>query len=279
MGKPIVWPWMASVLKDEQLGLANLPPDAPVTVLLNKTPATGSIRRRAQLIASLLLRSSRIDAVVIGEMQAFRNPVHEVRKPVAAVVLAAGKSSRMGGKSKVLLPWGKQTVLEAIIRQLFMCRLDRVVIVTGRDAVEARRVASPYDVEVVYNPDYEAGEMLSSLQVGLNALDQRYDGALVVLGDQPQMQAHVVSRILDAYAEGRGGIIIPSFQMRRGHPVLFSRGYWPVLQGLPPGSVPRDVVNASADDIGYVEVSTDTILQDIDTPEQYRSALRRMGLA
>ncbi len=278
-GMPVLWPWVASVLRDEHLGLLNVPAGLPVTVLLNKTPAQGLSLRRARLTASLLLGSPRIQSIVLGEVQRQENPVHEVRRPICAVVLAAGLSSRMG-QPKILLPWGRETVLEAIIHRLQVARVDHIIVVTGRGAEAVRAVANRYGAEVVHNPDYEQGEMLSSLQAALRVLNNsRYDGALVVLGDQPQMQSYVISRVLDAYAEGQKGIVIPSYMMRRGHPVLFSRRFWPALLDLPAGSSPRDLVNRLPDEIVYVEVTTDSILQDIDTPEDYQAALRRAGLS
>lgn len=276
-GEVIVWPWLASVLRDEQLGLRNVDAQTPVTVLLNKTPPEGIIRRRAQLIASLLLRSPRIAAVAIGAVRDPNQPIHEVRRPVVAIVLAAGLSSRMG-KVKVLLPWGRETVLEAILRRLHMARLDQIVVVTGHEAERIRPIATRFSVTTVHNPDYRRGEMLSSLQAGLRALDDRFAGCLVVLGDQPQIQGRVVGDLLTAFAEGRGSIVAPSFQMRRGHPILIGCQHWPALLDLPAGSAPRDVINARAGEIAYVEVSNDSILQDIDTPKDYGSARRRAGL-
>lgn len=275
-GGEIVWPWVASVLRDEQLGLRHIDPTVPVTVLLNKVEATGIMRRRARLMAGLLLRSRHIDSVAIGAMQA-ADPIYEVRRPVGAVVLAAGLSSRMG-QLKVLLPWGGQTVLEAILRRLFLVRLQDVVVVTGHQARRVEEVAANLDVRTAHNPAYRSGEMLASLQTGLRALPARMRGCLVVLGDQPQLQGRVVSDVLDAYAAGQGQIVAPSYQRRRGHPILIDRQYWPELLALGPGHSPRDVINAHAAEIAYVNVPTDSILADIDTPEQYQAALRRAGL-
>jgi molybdenum cofactor cytidylyltransferase len=126
-----------------------------------------------------------------------------------------------------------------------------------------------------HNPDYAAGEMLSSLQIGLTAaLNQNAAGALIVLGDQPSMRQKTIRSILDAYAEGRGTIIAPSHHMRRGHPILIDCMYWQELLDLPPGSAPRDVINRHADQIGYVEAD-DSVLRDIDTPEAYAEERRR----
>lgn len=276
-GAEIGWPWVASVLRDETLGLRRVEPHVRATVLLNKSPLEGVTRRRARLIASLLLRSPRVHAVAIGAMQA-DDPVFEVRRPVAALVLAAGLSSRMG-QPKVLLPWGRETVLESILRRLYMVRLDEIVVVTGHGAERVEEVAARLGVRTAHNPHYQMGEMLSSLQTGLRALDGRYEACLVVLGDQPLIPGYVYARLLTAYAERQGCIIAPSYQMRRGHPILIDRRHWPALLELPPGSAPREVINAHAAEIAYVTVNTDSILADMDTPDDYAAAKRRAGLA
>ena len=275
-GAPVKSPWMAQVLRDETLGLKGVPPDARVAVFLNATPESGYLRARARLIARLVLRSPRVSTVALGSARA-ADPVHEVQRPVGAVVLAAGLSSRMG-QHKVLLPWtdGK-TILEHILEQLILARVEHIVVVTGRDAGRVRAIAEAYDVQTAFNPDYATGEMLSSLQVGLRALPDRVAAALAVLGDQPTIQPRVVQQVLMAYAEGKGDIVAPSYQMRRGHPILIDRRYWREIFDLPPGGAPRDVINAHADRIAYVNVNTDSVLRDVDTPQDYEAERSRLS--
>lgn len=275
-GAPVLWPWMASVLRHEQLGLQGIRPDIPVDVLINQVQAGSRGLRCARLMSSLLLQSTRIRSVVLAEAQG-EEPVHEVRRPVAAIVLAAGKSSRMG-ELKVLLPWGRETVLESILRRLYAIRLNDVLVVTGREAQKVEKVAAKYGARTVHNPDYEQGEMLSSLQTAIRTLGDRYDACLVVLGDQPQIQGRVIAEVLNAYAAGKGEIVTPSYQMRRGHPVLIGRRYWQEMLNLPQGKSPRDLLKAHENEIAYVNVNSDSILADIDTPEEYRAALRKAGL-
>lgn len=121
--------------------------------------------------------------------------------------------------------------------------------------------------------------MLSSLQTGLQALSSEIAACLVVLGDQPQISPRLVNDILIAYAEGKGTIIAPSYNQRRGHPILIDRRYWSELLNLPAGSAPRDVINMYSDEIAYVITRDDSILRDMDTPEQYQEELKRAGLA
>jgi molybdenum cofactor cytidylyltransferase len=116
--------------------------------------------------------------------------------------------------------------------------------------------------------------MLSSIQCGLAALDSGMQAALVVLGDQPQLQAGVVRQLIEAYQTGTGRLIMPSFQMRRGHPIVIDRTYWPEILALDGDKTLRDVTNAHASAIQYIIVETDSVLRDMDTPEEYQQALR-----
>lgn len=274
-GAPVLPPWIAVTLRDPQLGLRGVPDGARVVALLNKVGPTPHDRRRAQRTAQLALSSERISAVAIGAVQE-PDPVLEVQRRVAAIVLAAGKSERMG-QSKALLPWDGRSVIEAIVSRLTTAHLADTVVVTGYRAGDVARKIAHLPVRTVFNPAYAQGEMLSSLQAGLGALPESIAACLVVMGDQPALDPRVVARVLNAYAQGHGTIIVPTFGGQRGHPVLFDRRFWPDLLALERGA-PRDVLAHYPDQVGLVQVSTESILRDIDTPEQYRLERRLAGL-
>lgn len=277
IGSRIKSPWVAQVIRDETLGLKGVPDKARVVALLNQVPAQGYLRGRARMIAQFILRSPRVYGVALGSVRA-ADPIHEVQRQVGAVVLAAGMSRRMG-QSKVLLPWdGHKTIIEQILEQLLLAKVQRITVVTGHKSAEVRSLAVRMGAEVVYNSDYATGEMLSSLKVGLRALPPYVSAALVVLGDQPRIQARVIAQVLTAYAEGAGDIIAPSYQMRRGHPILIDRRYWQEIFNLPPDGAPRDVIDKYKDRIGYVNVDTDSVLRDIDTPQDYHDQRRSAGI-
>jgi molybdenum cofactor cytidylyltransferase len=276
-GGEIIPPWMALTIRDPQLGLRGIPDSARVVSLLNKVSANSSYHRtRARRVAQLVLRSSRVDSVVLGAMKAPREPVFEVQQRVGAVVLAAGLSSRMG-RSKVLLPWGERTVIETIVNRLLAARLSEIIIVTGHRADDVERLFAGLPVKVVQNPNYAAGEMLSSVQTGIRALGDSVNASLIVMGDQPLLDPRVIGRVLAAYAEGKGTIIAPTYRGERGHPVLMDRRFWPELLALDNGA-PRDVIRRYPDQLALIDVDTDSILSDIDTPEQYQQARRQAGL-
>lgn len=197
------------------------------------------------------------------------------RMSIAAIVVAAGLSKRMG-QPKQLLPYGKHTVIERIGDVLLECSLAEIVVVTGheRQAVEDRLAAWP--VRPVFNSRYRTQEMLSSIQCGLLALASEVQAVLIVLGDQPQLERDVVQMLIEAYQRGAGRLIIPSFQMRRGHPILIDRIYWPEILALDANETLRQVIDTHADEIHYAPVKTNSILSDIDTPEDYRRELRRL---
>lgn len=276
-GSKIRLPWIAQVMRDEEMGLKAVPDGARVIAFINQTPDKGYLKTRARHIARLALRSRRLHGVALGSVRA-ADPIIEVQRPVGAIVLAAGQSSRMG-RPKVLLPWSDgQTMIEHIVRQLLLAKVDEIVVVTGFYADEVRSLMEPMGIRTVYNRAHKTGEMLSSLQTGLRALPEHIAAALIVLGDQPHLQPKVIGKVLKAYCEGAGHIVAPSYQMRRGHPILIGRRYWKELLALEKGGVPRDVINAHEDEIAYVNVDSDSVLQDVDTPSEYREALRKAGL-
>ena len=199
----------------------------------------------------------------------------EISIVVTAIVPAAGLSTRMGGDvSKPLLPWGKGTIIEQVVSTLFAAGVSDVLVVTGhrREAIEAALGA--YPVRCVLNPAYANGEMLASLQAGLRAVSPQQAGALLALADQPQMKPEVVTKVLRAFASGGSqAIVVPSYQMRRGHPILLPRWLWQEVLDLAPGDSLRSVINRHAAAIRYLVVDTPSVLADLDTPEQYRHAL------
>jgi molybdenum cofactor cytidylyltransferase len=181
----------------------------------------------------------------------------------------------MGGELlKPLLPWGASTVIGAVASTLLRAGIDDVLVITGhrREAVEVALADHP--VRCIHNPAYAHGEMLSSIQAGLAAANPVSAGALLALADQPQMQLAVVNQVLRAFDDSGGqALVIPSYAMRRGHPILLPRWLWHEVLALPPGDTLRSVIQRHASAIRYVEVDTASVLTDLDTPEQYAAAV------
>lgn len=193
---------------------------------------------------------------------------------IGAVVLAAGQSRRMG-QPKLCLPWGTTTILGQVIATLGSVGLDEIVVVTGAARQEVETLvldlAEQFPLHTVHNPDYAQTDMLGSMQIGLRALSDQVEAALIVLGDQPQVQKKTVKLVLEAYKNHRAGLVIPSYNKRRGHPWLAARRLWPSLLSLTSEQTPRDFLSAHPAEILYVPIEDDSILRDVDTPEQYAS--------
>lgn len=269
--------WLAQILRDEELGLRNVPRGVRVIPFLNQTLTRSHARGRARMVARLILKSSRFHSVVIGSVRG-EEQVYEVQRPVGAVVLAAGLSTRMG-ESKMRLPWAEgRTILEHVIEQLIKSRVDHITVVTGHQAREIKNLVKHLAVDVVFNKDYKTGEMLSSIKAGIGAMPSNIAAVLIVLGDQPRIQPRTVYQVMSAYAEGENDLIVPSFQMKRGHPVLIGRRYWGEILNLSENASLRDVMNAHASRIRYVNIDNDSILRDVDTPQDYREERWRAGL-
>jgi molybdenum cofactor cytidylyltransferase len=187
---------------------------------------------------------------------------------ISAIVLTAGESKRMG-QPKMLLPWKATTVLGQVLSVLQSAEVEDIITVTGgfREQVEA--IAKQHGTRIVFNPEFASNEMLSSIQYGLRSLQAEAEAAFICLGDQPQVQEGSVRRVREMFENGKSNLIVPSYQMRRGHPWLVARPLWEEILKMRSPQSPRDFLNSHANEIEYVEVDNPSILQDLDTPEDY----------
>jgi len=211
---------------------------------------------------------------------------------ISAIILAAGKSARMG-QNKLLMKWGNVTVLEKVIQTIQSAGIEDIVLVTTPGI--ANQFTS-FDLRLTINETNS--EMLTSIQVGLQVLapsafgtspksatetledsenhingfgggSDEVEATLITLGDQPQIEERSVRSVCEAYQKSKSNLVVPSYQMRRGHPWLAARPLWNELLSMKAHQSPRDFLNAHADEIEYVNLDTPTILQDLDTPEDY----------
>lgn len=170
-----------------------------------------------------------------------------------------------------MLPFGERAVIEHILSVLRECPVDEVLVVTGYEREALERRLSGWPARAVFNPRYTTGEMLSSVQAGLRSTQA--EAALMVLGDQPALERAVVEQVVAAYEHGHRGVVIPSYHMRRGHPMLIGREHWPAILALREGQTLRDFFREAGGAIHHVEVSTASVLRDMDTPAEYQREL------
>src|SRR5271156_2104323 len=193
-------------------------------------------------------------------------------KQLEGIILAAGESRRMG-YPKPLLKIGGQTFIERIVESM-LAVVPRVVIVLGAHC-DRIRAAIPRDARItnVENPNYSRGQ-LSSLKVGLSAIQPDSTGAMVHLGDHPIVRVETFQAMVDFYNQTGMPIVIARHDGHRGHPVIFDRAMFAELQSAPEGEGARQVVNADASRIAYVDLDDPGINLDLDIP----SDLTRAGL-
>jgi molybdenum cofactor cytidylyltransferase len=184
---------------------------------------------------------------------------------ISAVILAAGQSRRMG-QPKMLLPWGNTTVLGKVIEMIRYAGIDDVLIVTGGAKAEVEKSIRHYAVRIAHNDN--KGEMLESIQIGLRT-QKNSEAVLIALGDQPQIEGETARKIIEAWNRTCTGIVVPSYENKRGHPWLIAKKYWDEILNMPTDKSMRDFFSQHKDEILYVNVDTPTILQDLDTPEDY----------
>ncbi len=187
---------------------------------------------------------------------------------LSAVILAAGKSERMG-RNKLLIEFGGRPLLTWVLEAVEASRVEEALVVLGHEPQELRPILRDYDVEEVYNPDYELG-MTTSFQAGLRRASG--DAAFLILGDQLGLKPELLdemARVMEGDPEAL--LVSPMYQGRRGHPVLFHETLFPEILALPPGTPIKVVVDRYEDHHRYVEGDLWCVF-DLDTPEDVERA-------
>ena len=191
---------------------------------------------------------------------------------IAAVILAAGRSTRMGGPNKLLAELNGKPLVRTVTEQALASNASDVIVVTGYQAAEVEKALAGLKVKFVRNPDFAAG-IASSVKAGIAAVPQDADGAVVCLGDMPLIDAHLIDRLIDAFAPDRGQLIaVPVSNSRRGNPVLWSRRFFDELMTLDGDIGARHLIARHGEAVAEVAVEGHGAFLDIDTPEALADA-------
>ena len=188
---------------------------------------------------------------------------------VIGLVLAAGKSSRMG-RPKMDLPWGNTSVLGAVISAMSAGGLRDVIVVIN----PLRKPVIPdnlpeINLHWIENQEAEVEDMLVSIQTGLRAIPDICHYAMICPGDQPTIESTTVKVLLDSVTRQTPKLVFPSYHMRRGHPWMVHRSLWNEILQLNKSDNVRTVLHACEKEIFYVNIDSDPP-SDIDTPEEYQ---------
>lgn len=204
---------------------------------------------------------SEIAIAILAELVRLRRSVRAPR--IAGIVLAAGTSSRMGRNKLIETVRGKPLIAKAVDAAA-ASRLDPVLVVTGHQADKIAAALAGAPAALVHNARFAEG-LSSSLQAGLAAVPEDCDGAMILLGDMPEITPALIDRLIAAFHPG--AICVATAQMRRGHPVLWARRFFAELMTLKGDKGARDVMQAHDNQVLEIEAGDDAPLADIDTVE------------
>jgi molybdenum cofactor cytidylyltransferase len=194
---------------------------------------------------------------------------------VAGIILAAGRSTRMGRSKALLTTPDGPTFVARLIQTLGSGGVDAPLVVGRPDDDALRSEVESLGARFVINPDADAGGQLSSLLAGLDKADRPgIRGVMVIPVDAPMVRPETVSRLIAVFTDATGSIVRPRYQDRNGHPVIFSRGVFDDLRHANPEIGAKAVLRAHQDEIINVQVDDPGVVADIDTPQDYEKLVR-----
>jgi molybdenum cofactor cytidylyltransferase len=204
---------------------------------------------------------------IVTRPQPRKEPAPEKGRHIAAVILAAGRSTRMGGSNKLLAEIGGRPLVRIVAEAALASQARPVIVVTGhqRDKVEAALLG--LDVQRVHNPNFAEG-LSTSVKTGLAAVPADADGAIVCLGDMPQVSAALIDKLIAAFDAERGAlVVVPVIDGQRGNPVVWARRFFPELAALEGDVGARHLIGRYPEAVAEVALTDTAALIDVDTPE------------
>ncbi|MGO9400632.1 MAG: NTP transferase domain-containing protein [Xanthobacteraceae bacterium] len=204
---------------------------------------------------------------IVTRPQPREEPIPEKGRAIAAIVLGAGRSSRMGGPNKLLAEIGGRPLIRIVVEEALASHARPVIMVTGhqRERVEAALAGLP--VTFVHNPRFAEG-LGTSLKTGIAALPAAVDGAIVCLGDMPQVDAALIDRLIGAFDPDKGAlVVVPTIDGKRGNPVVWSRRFFSDLMAVEGDVGARYLIGRYPEAVAEVPLTGAAALTDVDTPE------------
>jgi len=232
----------------------------------------------ARLLCGLPVKRHDITAMGVGgllmEIVTRPQPRAIVVKPgrrLAAIVLAAGRSTRMGGPNKLLAEINGRPLVRIAAEEALASQARPVIVVTGHQRELIETAVSGLELVIVHNPDFANG-LSTSLKAGIAAVPADADGAIVCLGDMPQVDAKLIDRLLSAFDPEKGAlVVVPTIDGKRGNPVVWSRRFFPELATLEGDTGARHLIASYPEAITEVLLTGNKALVDVDTPDALKA--------
>src|SRR6516162_1920616 len=204
---------------------------------------------------------------IVTRPQPRAEPPAAGHRRIAAVVLAAGRSTRMGGPNKLLAEIAHRPLVRIVVEEALASRARPVIVVVGHQRAEVEKALAGLPVHLVHNPDFAQG-LGTSLKAGIAAVPADADGAIICLGDMPQVDANLIDRLIGAFDPDRGALIVmPTVEGKRGNPVLWSRRFFPDLMAIEGDVGARHFIGRYSEAVVEVPLEGKAALVDVDTPE------------
>jgi molybdenum cofactor cytidylyltransferase len=179
------------------------------------------------------------------------------------------------GSPKMILPFGKSTVLESVIENIKASEVEKIIVVIGADRNEVLPLVNKCRVMYCDNQNYREG-MLSSVKCGIENIPTDFDALMVFLGDQPMIKPQVIDQVIAGYRKSQKGIVIPVFEKRRGHPLLVDKRYRSEIIALNGPEGLKGLAEQHPFDVLEVNTEHQAILRDIDTEQEYLNELNQI---
>jgi molybdenum cofactor cytidylyltransferase len=185
----------------------------------------------------------------------------------------------MGGPNKLLAEIARRPLVRIVAEEALASRADPVIVVAGHQRAEVEKALAGLRVHIVHNPDFAEG-LGTSLRAGIAAVPADSDAAIVCLGDMPRVDATLMNRLIAAFDPDRGAlVVVPTFEGKRGNPVLWSRRFFPDLMAIEGDVGARRLIGRYSEAVAEVTVEGKAALIDVDTPEALSGVKAEMEAA
>jgi molybdenum cofactor cytidylyltransferase len=190
---------------------------------------------------------------------------------LSVIVLAAGKSTRMRGRNKLLIRINRKPMIRRVVESALSSKVDEVIVVLGWDAKKIGDALTDLPCRFVVNKDYRRGQS-SSVKAGLREIAAGTEAVLILPGDIAMIDPHSINKVIEAYNNRNDLIVVASYSGRLGHPILLSKGLFKEIEGIDEETFGlKSVVNRHKNQVRMVETGSENVLLDVDAPEDLKN--------